>query len=208
MNTVESPVPVPVPGTERSAVASPITPLEQRVCGYYAWLALSLFACLLAFVLCPALRSVWWHLRHDNHIVWRQTRFELPLAWSASQPTVAQHDQVVLTRRSWFAFASPALNTLFLSPPNPKMYLSPEDQMQAMAVDGQPVSTSSRAIAGRNFSCLSQPATPRGFSLGGPRIHAHCELGKPSWEFEYYGSPAFLDEGLRIIARGQPAAQQ
>jgi hypothetical protein len=206
MHSVESAP--PLPGTEPPTLASPATPIEQRVFGYYIWLASLLFAFLLAFVLCPALKGVWWHVRHDSHIVWRETSFKLPLAWSASQPNVAQHDQVMLTRWSWFAFTSPALNTLFLAPPNPKMYLSPEDLMQAMAINGQPVSASSRMIAGRSFQCLSQPVPQHGFSLGGARIHAHCELDRPSWELEYYGSPAFLDEGLGIVARGELAAQQ
>jgi len=206
MHTVDSSA--PMPGTDRSAIASPITPIEQRVFGYYAWLALVLFAVLLAFVLCPALISVGWHVRHDSHIVWGETRFKLPLTWSTSRPNTAQHDQVMLTRRSWFVFTAPPLNNFFLSLPNPKMYLSPEDQMQAMAVNGQPVVASSRMIAGRSFHCLSQPAPPRGFFLGGTRIHAHCDLGKPGWELEYYGSPAFLDEGLGIVARGEPATGQ
>jgi len=206
MDTAESTA--PLSGTKRSSITSPVTPSEQRVFGFYVWLALVVFALLLVFVLCPALRSVSWHVRHDSHIVWGETRFKLPLAWSASQPSTMRRDQVMLTRWSWFAFASPALNTLFLAPPNPKMYLSPEDEMQAMAAAGQPVSTSSKVIAGRNFHCLSQPTPTRAFSLGGPLIHAHCELDRPAWELEYFGSPAFLDEGLGIIARGEPAVQQ
>jgi hypothetical protein len=198
----------PPTALERPAISSPRNRYGERTLRFYMGAALLLIAALFAVMLFPALASVWWHARNEGRFVWRETSFALPQAWSVVQTHPASRDEVTMLRRSWFVFAGARTNHLVLSPPNPKMYLSLDDELRSMDPEEQPVTSFSRAFAGRNFHCLSQPAPASEFSLGGAQIHAHCDLEGPGWELEYYGSAAFLDEGLEIVARGKPADEQ
>lgn len=176
---------------------------------YRVWGVWILIAVMYAVVLSPALISIVWHIGNGSRVLWRENKFQLPLAWSVSHPYMAQRDELMLTRRSWFVFTSTASNTLFIFRANPKTMPEPdiESVKSAMAQNRGLVSSFSRSTYGSNFHCLSEPQSQPRFSLRYlPEIHAHCELDGASWTLEYYGSPTVLDEALAIIAQGQSVA--
>lgn len=172
---------------------------------YRVWLACILMPVVCAMIVCPALSNVVWHVRNGNSVSWREENIRLPLAWSASSPNMMARDELQLARKSWFVFASPALDTLSVVPTNSKMNIGLEDARFAMAQNGGPVSDFSRRMNGREFQCLSQAEVRPRISLSYlPMIHAYCQMQGAKWTLWYDGSPEILDEALGIIVQNPP----
>lgn len=189
----------------RPILTTPKTPTGGRFLYNYVRGVGVLFAAILATVLCPALISIGWHIGKGGRVLWLEKQFQLPLAWSASPPTIEQRNQLMLTRRSWFVFSSPGLNTLFISQANPKVEL--DDVKSAIAMNGQPISTFSRNLNGHNFDCLSQPKQQPRFSLRYiPQIDAYCQIDESGWTLDFIGGSMILDEALAIVAQDPPTA--
>ncbi|MGA3160662.1 MAG: hypothetical protein ABSC77_05550 [Terracidiphilus sp.] len=165
-----------------------------------------LFAIAL-WLLCPAHKGIWWHVRNGNWLEWQDMRFKLPLVWSVPPTTVYRPGGIILERESWFPFVSPGFNSLYLNPPVPKQRRDRlfANERQSMAImPWGPVSEFSRCIGSRHFRCVTQPAPLHVFGVRNiSNLHANCEEEGTGWNIAYWGAPTFLDEALAFLGEGE-----
>jgi len=165
-------------------------------------------AAIALCVILPANASLWWHIRHGNQIVWQDTRFHIPYAWSAAEMHVYTPGSAILYRHPWLPFAPTSYaNSLYLDPPaslnwRDRVFANWRHSMEIMPWGT--ISEFSRTISTRVFHCISQPVPMHAFLYGHvDDVHAYCQEQASGWQLSYWGSPKYLDESLVFLGKGE-----
>jgi hypothetical protein len=168
----------------------------------YFYLINLLIGAVAVMIVCPATEDIGWHLANGSSTNLRGAEFTLPLVWSAPRSFALLPDGIILERKSWFVFRTPAVNDLTLWAPNKKYDYGIEDVMQSMKQEGQSLSKNIKVVRGRQYDCVSRPLPRERFSAfhPAPQIYAYCEEAGTGWKLTYDGSPEILEEGLEIVA--------
>jgi hypothetical protein len=168
---------------------------------------ISLVLVVSLWMIVPMHTSVWWHIRRGSQVLWQNTAFRLPYAWSVSELPVYAPGGIILERRPWFPFTpTPYVNTVYLDPPLPagrreRVFANWRSSLSNM--HWGPVSEFSKTISTRTFHCVSLPAPLRTFPYSRiENVHSYCQEQTTGWQIAYLGAPQFLDESLEFLGKG------
>lgn len=168
----------------------------------YFYLVSLLMGSVAVLIICPALDNIGWHFVNGNFTTLQGAKFSLPIAWSTSRSSALLPNEIMLERKSWFIFRTPAINNLTIWSPDKTLSYGIADVIQTMKQDGQSFSKGIKVVNGRQYNCVSKSLPQEGFSAfhPAPQIYVYCEERSTGWKIMYRGNPKIFEEGVELFS--------